>query len=59
MENRAKYEEIKRLLYSGEIYSVEVEYDDDTSIELWAWLGVNKDICFDGISLSLCINKTV
>lgn len=61
MENilNMNYTELVKPLRSGIINSIDVDYDDETIISLWAWLGVNKDICFDGISLSLCVNKTV
>lgn len=51
------YFELVKPLRMGKVFSIEVDYDDDTIIPLYAWLKYNQDICFDGISLSLCINK--
>lgn len=48
------YSELVKPLRLGIIESIEVDYNDDSIISLWTWLRYNQDICFDGISLSLC-----
>ena len=41
-------------LRSGEIKSIDIDYDDSSYTELFVFLSMNTDICFDGISLTLC-----
>lgn len=48
------YTEFVIPLRNGIINAIEVPYNDDSIIELWVWLKYNQDICFDGVSLSLC-----
>lgn len=53
-----KFKQIGKLLREGEVTSVEIEYDDENYTDLTVFLSLNKDICFDGLSLLLC-NQTI
>lgn len=41
-------------LREGTIHSVELNYDDENATDLFVFLSLNTDICFDGISITLC-----
>lgn len=43
-------------LREGYIDSLEIEYTDESFTDLFVFLSLNQDICFDGISISLCGN---